>query len=68
MEGSEHEEDDKPVMAAVSEQELELSRNAKDAFDGHRYVAHSQSMSHAALITMAPGMRAVCLLSTGYWR
>ena len=36
MEGSEHEEDDRPVMAAVSEQELELSRNAKEAFDGRR--------------------------------
>lgn len=36
MEGGEHEEDDRQVMAAVSEQELELSRNAKEAFDGRR--------------------------------
>ena len=35
MEGGE--EEDKVGLSAVSEQELELARNAKEAFDSHRY-------------------------------
>ena len=38
MEGQGCEEEEKALVSAVSEQELELSRSAKEAFDGRRCV------------------------------